>query len=135
MVVFFLLLVVIVQIAFLVASRSMISAAVDASARRLSHGSSVGEELTRLESEIAAVVPGVGHGGGAAAGLRRPSSTAAAAVPQTRIVTAHPMSNARRESIGVPCTPLSPLNAQLKAQTRNERGHMERSMRAPNAVA
>ena len=59
MVVFFILLVLIVQVAFLVASRSMIGAAVDGSTRRLSHGSGVDGELNRLESEIAAVIPGV----------------------------------------------------------------------------
>lgn len=59
MAVFFLLLVLIVQIGFGIASRSMISASVDAAARRLAWtdgGGSLEEE--RLRSEVEAAVPG-----------------------------------------------------------------------------
>lgn len=59
MAVFFVLLVLIVQIGFAVASRSMISASVDASARRLAWGgvSAEGEQV-RLRAEVETLVPG-----------------------------------------------------------------------------
>lgn len=58
MVVFFVLVVLIVQIGFLVASRSMIGASVDASARRLSWSGAGEGEAERLRTEIASSVPG-----------------------------------------------------------------------------
>jgi len=57
--VFFLLLVLIVQIGFGVASRSMIGASVDAAARRLAWTDGAGaQEQERLRSEVEAAVPG-----------------------------------------------------------------------------
>lgn len=60
MVAFFILLLLVVQIGFLVASRSMVAASVDASARRMAtQGAAVGAEIQRLVAEIEATVPGV----------------------------------------------------------------------------
>lgn len=59
MAVFFILLVLIVQIGFGVASRSMVSASVDAATRRIAWGgSALAEEEARLRSEVEAAVPG-----------------------------------------------------------------------------
>lgn len=58
--VFFLLLLLIVQIGFLLLARSMVETSVDAAARRASwSGSEASSEVARLESEITAAVPGV----------------------------------------------------------------------------
>lgn len=59
MAVFFVLLVLIVQIGFGVASRSMVGASVDAAARRVAWGGDGGgDEEARLRTEIAKAVPG-----------------------------------------------------------------------------
>lgn len=59
MAVFFILLVLIVQIGFGVASRSMVGASVDATARRIAWGEgALTEEEARLRSEVEAAVPG-----------------------------------------------------------------------------
>jgi Flp pilus assembly protein TadG len=58
--VFFLLMLLIVQIGFLLLARSMVETSVDAAARRASwSGSDAPSEVARLESEITAAVPGV----------------------------------------------------------------------------
>lgn len=58
--VFFLLLLLIVQVGFLLLARSMVESSVDAAARRASwSGSNVSTEVSRLASEIDAAVPGV----------------------------------------------------------------------------
>jgi hypothetical protein len=58
--VFFLLLLLIVQVGFLLLARSMVGASVDAAARRASWAAaSPSGEAARLEAEIVAAVPGV----------------------------------------------------------------------------
>ncbi len=58
--VFFLLVLVIVQIGFLLLARSMVSTSVDAAARRASWSNDGGhDDAARLEAEVTAAVPGV----------------------------------------------------------------------------
>lgn len=59
MAVFFVLLLLIVQIGFLVAARSLAVSAVEASARRLATGVDVEQERARVSTELEASVPGV----------------------------------------------------------------------------
>jgi len=59
MAVFFILLVLVVQIGFGVASRSMVGASVDAAARRIAWGGdTLADEEDRLRTEVEAAVPG-----------------------------------------------------------------------------
>ncbi len=57
--VFFLLLVIIVQIGFAVTARSMVGASVDAAARRVSMGAEDEATLDRVRREVLGAVPGV----------------------------------------------------------------------------
>lgn len=59
MIVFFVLLLVIVQIGFLVAARSLATTAVEASARRVAAGADIEMERARIANELDASVPGV----------------------------------------------------------------------------
>lgn len=58
MVVFFVLLLLMVQVGFLVASRSMAVSAVEASARRVAAGSPASGEEVRLVTELETSIPG-----------------------------------------------------------------------------
>ena len=59
MAVFFLLLVVVVQIGFAVTARSMVAASVDGAARRAAVGGDDAELVERLEAEVRRTVPGL----------------------------------------------------------------------------